>query len=225
MQATSLTIEHRYRGWRALPAGEHYGHGGYFCGRVAQIVPGLKALSILKSIPLDRELTVRASSPLQVTVHAGDVEIANSVVRGAPIAVTLPGSVTIEEATEAAARFPGFTRHPFPECFACGHLRAESGGLSIFTGSVGEPVNGEPQLAGVWTPDSSCLGTDGFVRLEIVWAALDCPGGWAIPGKCSTVALQVDILERVPGNRPLILRGWLQQPVDPDPNRKSRFAG
>jgi hypothetical protein len=217
-----VRVEHRYRGPRELPHGEHHGHGGYFCGRVAQLVRGLTALSIPKPIPLERDLVVRTSSG-HTTVHVGEVKIAGGEVRGVPLSVTVPGPISFEEARQAGTRFRGFTGHPFPECFACGHRRDKGDGLRIFTGEVGNDVNGEPQLAGVWSPDRSSIDDDGFIRPEIVWAALDCPGGWAVPGKCSTIALQVELLERIPGDRPLIVRGWLQQPVDPD--RKSRFAG
>jgi hypothetical protein len=215
-------IDHRYRGPRMLPNGEYLGHGGYFCGRVAQLVPGLSALSIPEPIPLDRDLVVR-TSPGRTTVHADGVKIGDSEVRGAPLRVTVPPPISLQQAREAATRFPGFTRHPFPECFACGHHRDEGDGLRIFPGEVGDRVNGEPQLAGVWRPDSSVVDADGVVRPEIVWAALDCPGGWAIPGKCSTVALQAEVLAPITVGQDFIVRGWLDRPIDPA--RKSRFVG
>jgi hypothetical protein len=158
-----------------------------------------------------------------VTVLDGAEEIANSEVRGAPLSVTLPDPISLDKARAAGERFEGFTRHPFPECFACGHERVAGDGLRIFTGEVGQGVNGEKQLAGVWHPDPSVLDGDGFVRPEVVWAALDCPGGWAIPEKVATIALQVEILDRVPGDRPLIVRGWIQRPIER--TRKSRYAG
>lgn len=153
----------------------------------------------------------------------GAVEIANSEVRGAPLPVTVPDPISLEEATAAGIRFPGFTRRVIPECFGCGDEREVGDGLRIFTGEVGEPVNGEKQLAGVWSPDPSSVDGEGFVRPEIVWAALDCPGGWAIPGPCATKALQVEISERVPGARPLIVRGWIQGQIDR--TRTSRYVG
>jgi hypothetical protein len=69
---------------------------------VAQLAPGLRALSILKPIPLERELTVRVSAG-RVTVLDGDVEIGNSEVRGAPLAVTIPGRISLDEAREAGS--------------------------------------------------------------------------------------------------------------------------
>jgi hypothetical protein len=215
-----FTLDPRYRG--PLVDGQHWGHGGYFCGMVAQLAPGFPALAIKTRIPLERELTVQMS-PGRVTVFDGAEEIADSEVKGAPLRVTIPGSVSLDEARAAGERFEGFTRHPFPECFACGHERVAGDGLRIFTGEVGEPVNDAKQLAAIWQPDASSLDRDGFVRPELIWAALDCPGGWAIPENVWTVALQVEIVERVPGGQPLIVRGWLEQPIDR--NRKSRYVG
>ncbi|HUM15852.1 MAG TPA: hypothetical protein VL086_09190 [Candidatus Nitrosotalea sp.] len=222
MAADSVfTLDQRYRG--PSVAGKYYGHGGYFCGMVAQRAPGLAALAIRTWVPLERELVVEVSAG-RVRVSAGATEVADSEVRGAPLPVTMPGSVSLGAARAAGDRFEGFSRHPFPECFACGHERAAGDGLRIFTGEVSRPVNGEKQLAGVWQPDPSWLDTDGYVRTEIVWAALDCPGGWAIPPEdVATVALQVEILERVPGDRPLIVRGWVQVPIDR--TKKSRRVG
>lgn len=218
----AFTLSRRYRG--PVVEGRHRGHGGYFCGRVAQLVPGLPALSIRAPIPLERELTIRVSLS-RVTVLDGSLEIANSEVRGAPLPVTIPDPISIspDEAREAGTRFPGFTRRVVPEWFGCGDVRARGDGLRVFTGEVAARVNGEKQLAGVWDPDPSSLDGDGFVRPEIVWAVLDCPGGWAIPGECRTLALQVEILERVPGDRPLVVRGWVQMPIEE--TRTSRSAG
>ena len=36
------------------------------------------------------------------------------------------------------------------------------------------------RVAAVWRPDVSLVDADGLVRLPVVWAALDCPGGWSV---------------------------------------------
>jgi hypothetical protein len=75
--------------------------------------------------------------------------------------------VALEEAEEASSRYPGFQHHAYPTCFTCGPARDD--GLGIFAG----PVEGrEGVFASSWTPQE--------LRPEIVWAALDCPGGWAV---------------------------------------------
>jgi hypothetical protein len=75
--------------------------------------------------------------------------------------------VSIEDAEAASSLYPGFEHHAYPTCFTCGPDRDD--GLGIFPG----PLDGrEGVVAAPWTPRE--------VRPEIVWAALDCPGGWAI---------------------------------------------
>jgi hypothetical protein len=62
--------------------------------------------------------------------------------------------------------------HPFPTCFVCGPERGRGDGLRVF------PVElpGRDGLFGArWVPDESLAATDGNVRPEYVWAALDCP--------------------------------------------------
>src|SRR5690606_16223453 len=63
----------------------------------------------------------------------------------------------------------GFTTHPFPTCFVCGPERAEGDGLRLFPG----------RLPGGRTATPFRVPAE--VTPEIVWASLDCPGGWAVP--------------------------------------------
>ena len=35
-------------------------------------------------------------------------------------------------------------------------------------------------MAAPWLPDASLVGETGRVRTEFLWAALDCPAGWAV---------------------------------------------
>jgi hypothetical protein len=48
-------------------------------------------------------------------------------------------------------------------------------GLRIFPGCV----PGHDAVAAPWTPEEDLADERGFVRPEIVWAALDCPQLWA----------------------------------------------
>jgi hypothetical protein len=80
----------------------------------------------------------------------------------------VPGPVSLAEAEAASKGYAGFEHHAYPTCFTCGTDRDD--GLGIFAGSV-EGRDGF--VAAPWTPDPS-------VRAEILWAALDCPAGWAV---------------------------------------------
>jgi hypothetical protein len=47
--------------------------------------------------------------------------------------------------------------------------------MRIFAGWIGEGRT----VASDWTPHSALANSSGLVKAEFVWAALDCPGGWA----------------------------------------------
>jgi hypothetical protein len=108
-----------------------------------------------------------------VTVVDGSDVIAT----GAPasVDVVVPAPVRFAEAETAALAYPGFRDHAFPRCYACGPERAVGDGLRIFPG----PVFGRDLVAAPWVPDASLAGDRALVRPEFLWAALDCPSGWA----------------------------------------------
>ena len=69
--------------------------------------------------------------------------------------------------------------------------------------SVPRPrIRGQAVLADRWTPDQSLADNDGSVRPEIVWASLDCPGGWAafdrIPGGVAVLGRMTAQVDRAP---------------------------
>ena len=70
----------------------------------------------------------------------------------------------------------------FGHCFVCGRSRHD--GFDIFTG----PVEGTDLVASPWTPPAWAADDDGVVLPEFVWAALDCPGYFALHGADTTVA-------------------------------------
>jgi hypothetical protein len=80
-----------------------------------------------------------------------------------------PPHVTAEQARDASTRFDGFVEHVFPECFVCGPRREPDDGLRIFAG----PVAGrDGVVAATWRARE--------VTRAIVWAAIDCPGAFAL---------------------------------------------
>ena len=87
-----------------------------------------------------------------------------------------PNCPTLAQAELAAADFPGFKSHLFPRCFVCGHHREPGDGLRIFAG----PLAGQPLHAAPWVPHSSLADSRGNIASEFIWAALDCPSGFAV---------------------------------------------
>ena len=71
------------------------------------------------------------------------------------------------EARAAAERYRGMPDGHFSRCFVCGPAREDAFG--VFAGTV----EGRELVASPWTPPED-------VGPELVWAALDCPSGWAV---------------------------------------------
>jgi hypothetical protein len=64
--------------------------------------------------------------------------------------------------------YPGFVSHPFPTCFVCGPLRQHGDGLRLFPGRIMDGLTATP-----WRVPAD-------VSARMVWASLDCPGGWSV---------------------------------------------
>jgi hypothetical protein len=135
-------------------------NGGYACGLVSEALGGGFEVTLRVPPPLGVELDLVGHE-----LRHGELVIADARRSTEPMEAVEP--VALEEAEEASSRYPGFQHHAYPTCFTCGPARDD--GLGIFAG----PVEGrEGVFASSWTPQE--------LRPEIVWAALDCPGGWAV---------------------------------------------
>lgn len=147
------------------PAGS--GNGGYSAGVFATAAgPGPGTVTLRVPPPLETPLTVRDG---RVTRDDGSLVAEVAPAPPQPPAAVPP--VDWARAVAAAERYPGLVEHPFPTCYVCGPRHPD--GLRIFPGPVGDGRTAAP-----WTvPDE--------VSVPLVWAALDCPGGWAVlaPGR------------------------------------------
>jgi len=154
-----VTIERRYRG--PLTSA----NGGYTCGRVAAFVdaPAVQVTLRLPP-PLDRPLAVVREEE-RVLLVDGEATVAEAM----PAAFDLdpPPAISHAAAAAAAARHVRFGGEEFSECFTCG-IRPD--GLCIHAGAV----EGSALHAAPWTATE--------VAPEIVWAAIDCPGAYAVGG-------------------------------------------
>jgi hypothetical protein len=126
--------------------------------------------------------------------------------------------VSFDAATERSKHYHGFDEHTFPECFVCGPHRKPGDGLRIFAG----PAAGSDVVAAPWIVDKS-LGAP--AATEFLWAALDCPSGFALwsPREGTTVVLgQLTAAihgQVMPGDK-CVAMGW---PLQVD--GRKRFAG
>jgi hypothetical protein len=155
----SLTFSRRFRG-PALSA-----NGGYAAGSLAQLVGGRAEVTLRLPPPLDRPLAV-VEDGARVLLLDGDAVVAEAT-SGGP-GIEPPAPVSLAEAEDAASRHVRWGGDNFSECFSCG-LRPDDG-LCIHVG----PVAGRDLQAAPWTATE--------VTPEVVWAAIDCAGAYAVGG-------------------------------------------
>jgi hypothetical protein len=166
-----LRIGRRFRG----PPGA--ANGGFASGSLATLLGGAVdvEVSLRRSVPLERPLEVRHDGDAALLLDDDGWLLAEARPPAAEVELTVPDTPTPEEARAAAGRGAYYGDPLFPDCFVCGPARASGDGLRIFPG----PVSRRSVWAAPWTPDPSVGGPDDQVRDEVVWAALDCPGGVA----------------------------------------------
>jgi hypothetical protein len=164
----TVVIDHRY-------CGPHdSGNGGYVCGLLAAQIPGSAEVTLRKPPPLGKTLSVKQAENGKWLLSDGDELVAEAT--EAFLDIAIPPAPDFQQATLAAEGFRAFQDHVFRRCFVCGPDRRPGDGLRIFAG----PVAGSAVVAAPWVPDPSLAGEDGAVRHEHLWAALDCPGYFAL---------------------------------------------
>ena len=206
-----VRIDHRYCG----PPDS--GNGGYVAGLVASALGGSNVEVTLRAPPpLDVELELDTDDDEARLLH-GDTLIASA--KRMAVVIAVPTPPPFAEAQAAEARFAGLKYHLFPGCFVCGPDREASDGLRIFAGRR-EPGGA---VAAIWTPADALADAEGRVAVEYLWAALDCPGYFAVREAAGLALLGRigGVIRRRPviGER-LIVTGW---PIDRD-GRKHRVG-
>lgn len=161
MHVGDIVVERRFRG--PLDSG----NGGYVAGRVAEYVDGPAEVTLRLPPPLDTPLAVERIDAGGVRVLHGEALVAE----GVPSAVELevPEAPTLDEARAAESRHVRFGSAGFAECYVCGHRPEGETGLRIHVGAV---AGREPLHAAAWRVEET--------GAAIVWAAIDCPGAYAV---------------------------------------------
>lgn len=198
-----LVIGHRFRG----PPGS--ANGGYTCGRLAEYVGGAATVRLLKPPPLDIQMDiVRADDEVQLR-HGEDIIARARVSRPE---IELPDAPDPASARQRRAAFAGHTRHAFPGCFVCGVDRNDGDGLLIHAGPEKTGKDAKHHVACNWTPHPSLCGDDGKLPDHLVWAALDCPGGWSFLSFDPEVALLGELSAELTGpvqcGQEYVVAGW-----------------
>ena len=171
-------------------------NGGYACGRLAAFVDADEVEVTLRlPPPLERPLEVERDDDAARLLD-GDVLVAEA--RQAPVDVELPAPVSVHDAEEARELHVRDSSPDFRECYVCG---VREDGLEIRVGPVAgrEPLHASP----IALPESTA---------ELVWAAIDCPGAYAVgaEGRGEVVLGRMTArVSRVPGaGEPCVVASW-----------------
>ena len=187
------------------------GNGGYTCGLVAGLLGGTAEVTL--RLPPPSTGSWRSS----VTTAAWRSATARLVAEAEPVEldVEVPAPVSVAEAERASTKYAGFDHHAYDTCFVCGPARAD--GLRVYAG----PVEGRDGIvASPWTPPEG-------VGPELVWAALDCPSGWAVDDfqrEGVLLGRMATAIDRLPTpGEPHVVIGWRvgEEGASASPGRRS----
>ncbi|WDI32364.1 hypothetical protein PUV54_04050 [Hyphococcus flavus] len=198
---TEIIIDKRFCGPKTSA------NGGYAAGLFAQVINGPAEVMLKSPPPLDAPITLKDIG--DDNFHALHGENLVAVIRPANVIVsppTLPDDDGVQHAHDRYLDDAG-GEHMLPYCFVCGNKRKAGDGLRIFSG----PAPDSPVNADFWTLAKDLAGSDGLVRPEFLWAALDCPSAFSLrlwPRLSLLGRLAADIRRRPkPGER-LIVAAW-----------------
>lgn len=195
----AITVESRYSG----PPGT--GNGGFVCGSVADYLNGPAEVTLRMPCPLETQLDVIVEED-QVCLRLGDEDIA--IGRKCNFTLEVPEPVSFAVARTAAQEFVGHKRQHFPRCFVCGTACSPAEGLCIHAG----PCNANGGVASDWRPHPNFADENGQIPDRIVWAALDCPGCFAVPnpeGKQMLLGRLAVNVEQCPGvDEECVVQAW-----------------
>jgi hypothetical protein len=204
------------------------GNGGYSAGLAAQLLgKGAAEATLRAAVPLEQTLRAHVTDTgLDIMTDDAATRILvmslKSVVLDTPD-VHSPGLVAAEV---AAASFRSAEDHVLPTCFVCGPARAAGDGMRIFPDWLKDPAgvdnpNNFPIVAAPWTPTPDLADASGRIAPEFLWAALDCPGAFAVDKEPIVLGrISAQILERPRAGRPIVAIAWSN-----GQERRKHFAG
>lgn len=182
------------------------GNGGWVSGSLAKSVrtspdhPAVR-VRLLSPPPLERPLRVSVgpddSVGLDDSVGPDDGECVlldgdHVVARAWPADrpnVVHDAPVSLADARAAELGYEGAIEHPFPTCFSCGIDRSPDDALCLRPGPL---ADGTGRYATCWIPRAA--------DPALVWAALDCPGGWSagIAGRPMVLGEMTCVVDELP---------------------------
>jgi hypothetical protein len=199
-----ITVPRHLRGYPGVA------FGGYVAGVLA-------GRATAKTVRVD----FRRPTPVEVPVGLTQTADGGAVLTGADgvLAVATPDELDLEvpeppswsEASAAAEAYRAAPPEGAVDCFGCGLDRTPDTGLRLHCGVV----PGRDLVAAAWTAGPALADTDGNLRAELVWGALDCPGNAAgrLRGSMRegavTASLAARLLRPVPVSSRLVSYAWV----------------
>ena len=183
------------------------GNGGYSCGLLGKQIEGPSKVRLHVPPPLDSDLTIEKNAGSWL-LKQGEQLIGTAM--AAQLDIVPPQPPSLEQARAARKNYRGFGEHSFPHCFVCGTGREQGDGLRLFTANI----SGEDMVACDWEPTADLPDSNGQVKVEFIWSALDCPSYFALnipvdpDAVCLLGEMTASIDKPVPGDQPLIVYAW-----------------
>ncbi|APA99309.1 PaaI family thioesterase [Nocardia seriolae] len=167
-QAEALTIPTHIHGYPDVA------FGGYLAGLLAAHAGGdTVRVDFRRAVSVDTPILLSAPEPGRATFTATDDTL---LVEAAPATLTLdPRPAPSWAAAKSAVELGLSGKRTVTDCYGCGLACAPGRGLVLFPSEL----PGERMMAAAWTPDPALADETGELPPEVVWSALDCPGGRA----------------------------------------------
>ncbi len=204
-------------------------NGGYSAGVAGRLLHNAEAVEVTLRAAIPLEQTLRAHpTDTGLDIMTDDAATRIQIMSLRAVHLEMPDTISpgLEAANVAAATFRTIDDHVLPHCFVCGPARAKGDGLRIFTDWLKDPAGIEnpnpfPVVAAPWYPTPDLADASGLVAPEFLWAALDCPGAFAIdvePILLGRIATR--ILTRPSTDAPIVVVAWAK-----GRDRRKHFAG
>lgn len=191
------------------------GNGGYVAGALAaRLGAGAVQVTLRAPTPLDVPLQVRPFGTDGLSLYDGDTLIAEAT--PTILETPIPAAPDLDRARAAGAlgRLTARQRlgqEDYETCFGCG-IRREHDGLCIVPTEVDASAG---VVAAEWVPDARLpTGPSGHLRPEVLWAALDCPAGFAWSNRLNPTPLMMtgrmsaQLHRPIRPGEPCIVIGW-----------------
>lgn len=195
---TEITIGRRFNG------PPESGNGGYVCGSIAEALQADLRVRLNRPPPLETPMQLVPVDDRSWQLESTDGPVATAAMTRLTLEVPEPPRYV--DAVWASQHYAGFNDHPFPECFVCGPQRRRGDGLRIFAGQLDGGL-----VAAPWLPADALDAGDGKVAVRYHWAALDCPGYFAVADGRQPMLLgemQAHLDRRVRTGDPCTVIGW-----------------